>query len=140
MAVVDIALCNVVMCNVLMFVATTGVLGHCVLATFLTLTDLRGPCVLLLGGGNDKIGRRDVVFAGPRELFLVVHATTVVPALVSRGASARSILARIGARAIFFRDADDRNPRDLDEDAEQEKKGNRLFQQIACSREPNAAC
>jgi hypothetical protein len=62
----------------------------------------------------------------------------VVPALVSRGASAGSILARIGARAILFRDADNRYPRDLDENAEQKKKGNRLFQQIACSREPNA--
>jgi hypothetical protein len=62
----------------------------------------------------------------------------VVPAFVGRSTPARSILARIGARAIFFRDADDRNSRDLDEDAEQEKKGNRLFKQIACSREPNA--
>jgi hypothetical protein len=97
--------------------------------------------VRLLGGSRDhEVGRSDAVLAGPHKLLLVVHTAAMVPALVSRCATARVVLARIGTGAIFSHDPHDRNAADLEQDADQEKKSNRLPGKVVdrFSWEPNA--
>ena len=105
-----------------------------------SVTNERWLFNLLGGSGDHKVGRRDAVLAGPHKLLLVVHAAAMVPALISRCAAARVVLARIGTGAVFSYDTHDRNAADLEQDADQEKKSNRLPGKVVdrFSWEPNA--
>jgi len=105
-----------------------------------SVTNERWLFNLLVGSGDHKVGRRDAVLAGPHKLLLVIQAATMVPALVSRCAAARVVLARIGTGAIFSYDTHDRHAADLEEDTNQEKQSNRLPGKVVdrFSWEPNA--
>jgi hypothetical protein len=107
---------------------------------FIVVTDLRRFFRLSRCGDNHEVGRNDAMFAGPRDLLLVVHTTAMVPAFVRRGATAGVVLARIGAGTVLANGPYDRNAADLKEDADQEKERNRLLMDVAdrCSWEPNA--
>ncbi len=95
---------------------------------------------LLCGSGDHEVGRRNAMLAGPHQLLLVVHATAMVPALVSRGAATGVVLARIRTGAVLSHDAHDWHAADLEEDADQEKQSNRLPGKVVdrFSWEPNA--
>ena len=50
---------------------------------------------------HDKVGRRHPMLVRPGDLFPIAVATTMVPALVGRAATAGIVLAGKGLRAVF---------------------------------------